>query len=363
MISRRKALRAAATAGIAGISMPAIVGAQDKPMLRWRMASSFPKSLDTIYGASETLANRVAQVTAGRFQIRTFAAGEIVPALQVLDAVQAGTVECGHTGSYYYLGKNPSFAFDTALPFGLNARQQNAWMQYGGGRQFMDELFADYNVYSIPAGNTGAQMAGWFRKEVKSLADLDGLKFRIGGFGGRVLAKLGVVPQQIAAGDIYPALEKGAIDAAEWVGPYDDEKFAFHRVAKYYYYPGFWEGCAQISFLVSKPAYDALPEDYKAALQMACAEANVAMIAKYDAQNPAALRRLLEGGAQLRRFPRDVMAASAKAAFALYDETAAQNPRFARIYKSWKGFLDQEHLWFRLAEGGFDTFVQGGFGK
>jgi TRAP-type mannitol/chloroaromatic compound transport system substrate-binding protein len=344
-----------AVAGATTLAAPAI--AQSMPELKWRMASSFPKSLDTIYGAAEQLSKRVAAATNDKFQIRVFAGGEIVPAFQVADAVGAGTVECGHTASYYFIGKDPTFAFDTAVPFGLTARQQNAWMYFGGGLELMREFFKDYGIYNIPAGNTGAQMGGWFRKEIKTVADLKGLKFRIGGFAGQVLTKLGVVPQQIPGGDIYPSLEKGTIDAAEWVGPYDDEKLGFYKVAKYYYYPGWWEGGPQLSVYVNTKSWESLPKDYQNILEAACAEANVWMVAKYDAQNPAALRRLVAGGTQLRPFSRDIMAACYKAAEEVYAETSAKNAKFKKVFDSWSKFREEEFLWFRVAENTFDNFA------
>jgi hypothetical protein len=184
----------------------------------------------------------LAEATDNRFQIQTFAAGEIVPGLQALDAVQNGTVELCHTAAYYYIGKDPTFAVCCAIPFGPNTRQQNAWFYNGGGNELVNEFVKKFNLYALPGGGTGTQMGGWFRKEINTLEDLKGLKFRIGGYAGRTFQKLGSVPQQIAGGDIYPALEKGAIDAAEWVGSYDDEKLGFSKVAKYYYYPGWWEG-------------------------------------------------------------------------------------------------------------------------
>ena len=186
----------------------------------------------------------MAEATDNKFQIQVFAAGEIVPGLQAADAVQNGTVEMCHTASYYYFGKDPTFAFGTAVPFGLNSRMQNAWMYHGGGMELMNDFYKKFNIYGFPAGNTGARWAAGSARRSRTLADLNGLKMRIGGFAGRVLSKLGVVPQQIAGGDIYPALEKGTIDAAEWVGPYDDEKLGFQKVAQYYYYPGWWEGGA-----------------------------------------------------------------------------------------------------------------------
>lgn len=355
-MKRRQFLKRAG-AGLAAASVATAARAQPRPQIRWRMASSFPKSLDTLFGSAEQIASRVSRLTEGKFEIRVFAAGEIVPALQVLDAVQNGTVECGQTPGYYYIGKNPAFAFDTALPFGLNARQQNAWMYHGGGLALMRELYRQYNIINFPGGNTGAQMAGWYRREIKSVVDLSGLKFRIGGLGGQVLARLGAVPQQIAGPDVYPALEKGTIDAAEWVGPYDDEKLGFHKVARYYYYPGWWEGSAQLSICVNLKQWQALPGHYQEALEAVCAEANSRVLAKYDASNTAALRRLVAAGAQLRAFPRPVMEACYQAAQELYQELAAKSADFKKIYASWSKFRDDQYLWFRVAENTFDNFV------
>jgi TRAP-type mannitol/chloroaromatic compound transport system substrate-binding protein len=355
-MQRRSFLKkAAAGLAVGAAATPAL--AQAQPEIKWRLASSFPKSLDTIYGGAELVSKRVAAATNGKFQIQVFAAGEIVPGPGVLDAVKDGTVQCGHTASYYFVGKDPTFAFDTAMPFGLNARQQNAWMYHGGGLELMREFFKDYNIHQIPAGNTGAQMGGWFRKEIKTVEDLKGLKFRIGGFAGQVLAKLGVVAQQIPGGDIYPALEKGTIDAAEWVGPYDDEKLGFNKVANHYYYPGWWEGGPQLSVYVNIKQWESLPKDYQAILEAACAEANVDMQAKYDAKNPAALKRLVQGGTKLHPFSQEIMTASYKAAFELYEETAAKNDKFKKIYEPWKKFRDEQYLWFRVAENTFDNFV------
>src|SRR5882762_315707 len=295
-MQRRKFLRSAGVGGAAvaaagTLAAPAV--AQSMPEVKWRMASSFPKSLDTIYGAGEFFAKRVAALTDNKFQIRVFAAGEIVPGLQVVDAVQNETVECGHTASYYYVGKDPTFAFDTAVPFGLNTRQQNAWVLQGGGLEAMREFYKDYNMISFLMSNTGAQMGGWWRKEIKTPEDMKGVKMRIGGFAGQVMAKLGVVPQQIAGGDIYPALEKGTIDAAEWVGPYDDQKLGFAKIAPNYYYPGWWEGNASIQCMTNLEKWNALPKMYQAVIRAAGAQANTWMQAKYDADNPKALRELV----------------------------------------------------------------------
>ena len=351
---KRRAFLQGAAAGLASATAAPAIG-QAQPAITWRMASSFPKSLDTLFGAGELMARRVAEITDGRFQIRLSAGGEIVPGLQVLDAVQNGTVESGHTAAYYYIDKDPAFAFATGLPFGLNARQQNAWMYYGGGSEAMAGLFREYGCVQVPCGNTGVQMGGWFRKEIQTVHDLKGLRMRIGGLGGQVLAKLGVVGQQIAGDEIQQALARGSIDAAEWVGPYDDEKLGLHKVARYYYYPGWWEGGTQLSAVVNIKKWEALPKTYKAALEAACAESNVHMLARYDAKNPEALRRIVAAGAQLRPFPRPVMEAAQKAAFGLYEELAAKSRHFRRIYEAWLRFRFDEFLWFRVAEISYDN--------
>jgi TRAP-type mannitol/chloroaromatic compound transport system substrate-binding protein len=345
----------------AATSLPLTAAAQTSttlPNIKWRLTSSFPKSLDTGYGAAERIAKRVDAATGGRFKIQVFAANELVPALQAMDAVQNGTVECAHTAPYFYYGKDPTFAFGCAVPFGLNTRQQNAWMYQGGGMALMREFYAQYNFIHIPAGNTGAQMGGWFRKEIRTVADLKGLKIRIGGFAGRVLQKLGAVPQQIAASEIYTSLEKGTIDAAEWVGPFDDEKLGLYKVAKYYYYPGWWEGGPELDLFVNINAWNALPGEYKAILEAACAEANIQMTAQYDALNPAAMRRLVaEKGVQLRPFGREILTRCWHAANEVYEEESAKNPRFKKIYDAWKPFRDEQILWARVAEQNFDGFM------
>ncbi|WP_207460736.1 TRAP transporter substrate-binding protein DctP [Azospirillum sp. SYSU D00513] len=354
---KRRAFLTSAGTGLAAATIAAPAVAQSQPEVRWQLASSFPKSTDILFGTSELVARRVSELTDGKFQIRPHAGGELVPGLQVLDAVQNGTIPVGHTCGYYYVGKDPTFAFDTALPFGPNARQMNAWYQAGGGREVMGAFFAKHRVKAFPAGNTGAQMGGWYRKEIKSLADMNGLKMRIAGITGQIMGKMGVTAQQIAGADVYPALEKGTIDATEFVGPYDDEKLGFHQVAKYYYYPGWWEGGPQVSMYVNMDQWNALPKSYQAAFEVACAEANGHMLARYDAENPKALKRLIGKGALLRAFPREVMEAAHKAAFELYDETAAKNPEFKTVYESWRPFLDETQPWFRVAELPFDGFL------
>ena len=347
--------------GIAGIlaagAAPAL--AQSAPAVTWRMTSSYPKSLDTLIGAADNIVKRVAEATNNKFQIKVFAAGEIVPGLQVLDAVQNGTVEVGQTIMYYYIGKNPAMGFGAIVPFGMNARQHNAWWYQGGGGELFNEFLKSYNCHAFPCLNTGTQMGGWFKKEIKTVADLKGLKFRVGGLAGAVLQRLGVVPQQIAGGDIYPALEKGTIDAAEWVGPYDDEKLGFNKVAKYYYTPGWWEGNAPSVMLVNQKQWDVLPKDYQAIFAAACAESNTVATARYDHVNPAAMRKLIATGTQLRAFSRDVMDACYKAAQDQYVEWSEKFPEFKKLHDSYFKYQNEEIDWFRVAEGTFDNYMSG----
>jgi TRAP-type mannitol/chloroaromatic compound transport system substrate-binding protein len=355
-MKRREFLQAAGV-GLAAtaVAKPAI--AQSMPELKWRLTSSYPKSLDTLYGGSEVFANGVAEATDNKFQIQVFAAGEIVPGLAAADAVQSGTVEMSHTSSYYYFGKDPTFTFGTAVPFGLNTRMQNSWWFFGGGAELMNNFYKKFNIYAPVAGNAGCQMGGWFRKEIREVRDLQGLKFRIGGFAGTVLAKLGVVAQQIAGGDIYPALEKGVIDGAEWVGPYDDEKLGFQRIAPYYYYPGWWEGQATTHYFFNLDRWNALTPTYQSILRSAASRSSEWMIAKYDAGNPPALRRLLAGGTQLRAFSPAIMDACLKAALEVYAEVSAKNADFKKVWESMLAFRNEQYLWWQVAEYSYDSYM------
>ncbi|ACI93649.1 periplasmic mannitol-binding protein [Afipia carboxidovorans OM5] len=344
----------AAGAATAAVASPAI--AQSSPEIKWRLTSSFPKSLDTIYGGAELMAKQVAEMTDNKFQIQVFAAGEVVPGLQALDATSNGTVEMCHTATYYYVGKDPTFAIYAAVPFGLNARMQNSWWYQGGGDKLANEFFKKHGVIGHPCGNTGTQMGGWFRKEIKSVADLSGLKMRIGGIAGQVLAKLGVVPQQLAGGDIYPSLEKGTIDAAEWIGPYDDEKLGFNKVAPYYYYPGFWEGGLVVHSLTNLEKWNSLPKNYQAILANANANANTLMAARYDLQNPGALKRLVAGGTQLRPYSNEILEAALKATNELWAEISAKNADFKKSIEAMQAYRGDEYLWWQVAEYTFDSF-------
>lgn len=357
-MQRRKFLSRAGVgaAAAAAISAPAIVHAQ--ATVRWRLASSFPKSLDTIYGAAEVFSKQVSASTGGKFTISVHAAGELMPAFGVVDGVQNGTVEAAHTAPYYFFGKDPTFALDCAIPFGMNSRQMTGWMYEGNGLKLMREFYRGFNIYNLPMGNTGAQMGGWYRKEIKSLADVKGLKMRIGGFGGKVLERIGGVPQNIPGGEIYTALEKGTIDAAEWVGPYDDLKLGFYKVAPWYAYPGWWEGGPQLVLFVNTKAWDALPADYKAIVEACASHAHVNMQASYDGKNPAALKQLVANGSKLFRMPKDSMDAAFKAAFELYAELNNTNPAWKKVYTDYNAFLREQNLWFRFTEAAFDNFMQ-----
>ena len=361
--SRRTFLSHAAS-GAAGAGLLAACGAdtdsgdtlegapavQTAERIRWRCASSFPRGLDAIYGSAERIGELTSALTGGRFEIRAYPAGELVPGLQVMDAVQQGTVQVWHSTSYYYTGKNQALAFDAGVPFGMTARQQDAWLNEGGGLDVVRSVFADFNIITFPGGNTGAQMGGWFRKEVNSPEDLVGLKMRIPGLGGDVMDRMGVTVQVLAGGDIYPALERGAIDATEWVGPYDDEKLGLHQAAEYYYYPGWWEPSASVSFEVNQDAWNSLSADYKAVFEVAAQASARRMLYTYDARNPAALQRLIAGGTQLRPFSDEIMALARTTIGEILEENAAADAQYRQVYDHWRNFKEASYRWFGTAE-------------
>ncbi len=356
-MERRQFIKHAGIAGILAAGVAPAAHAQGAT-IRWRLASSFPKALDTIFGAADSFAKKVGEMSGGKFTISVHAGGELMPAFGVLDGVQQGTVEMAHTAPYYFFGKDETFALDCAIPFGLNSRQMTAWMYEGNGMSLMREFYKNFNIVNFPMGNTGAQMGGWYRKEIKSLADIKGLKMRIGGFGGKVLERIGGVPQNIPGGEIYQALEKGTIDATEWVGPYDDQKLGFNKVAKHYYYPAWWEGGPQLSAYVNSKAWEGLSAEYKAMIECAAAMAHSEMQAKYDAKNPLALKQLVAAGTKLHRMPKPVMDAAFKAAEQLYGELSQKNANWKKIYADYAKFRADQNLWFRFSEMGFDSFMQ-----
>jgi TRAP-type mannitol/chloroaromatic compound transport system substrate-binding protein len=346
-MERRSFVRSAGIAGILAAGVAPAVHAQ--AAIRWRLTSSFPKALDTLFGVNDVFAAKVKAMSGGKFEITTHAPGELVPAFGTVDALQNGTVEAANTAPYYYFGKDETFALGCAIPFGLNSRQMTAWMYEGNGLKLMREFYAGYNIINFPMGNTGAQMGGWFRK---------GLKFRCGGFAGKVVERIGGVPQNIPGGEIYQALEKGTIDAAEWVGPYDDQKLGFVKVAKNYAYPGWWEGGPQLDLHINTKAWEALSAENKAIVEAAAAFAHVDMQAKYDGKNAAALKTLVSQGAKLFPFPKPLMDAAFKEAMALYSEISAKNPKWKKVYDDYSNFRREANLWFRFTEARFDSYMQ-----
>ncbi|KAA0891201.1 ABC transporter substrate-binding protein [Pusillimonas sp. ANT_WB101] len=342
--------------GMAAIASPAIAQSSN-PVIKWRCVSSFPKNIEVLYGCAEVMSKALAEATDNKFQIQVFAAGEIVPGGQAFDAVSDNTVEICHTASYYYTGKDTAFAFGTHAPFMLNTRQQAAWAYHGEGKKLLEDFYRDYNVVGFPGGNTTTQMGGWFRKEIKTVDDLKGLKFRISGLGGLVLAKLGVVSQQIGVGDLYSALERGTIDAAEFNGPYDDEKLGLYKIAPNYYYPGFWDGTSMQHFFVNTAQWEKLPKHYQAALSSAAAYAHIDSIAHYDILNPPALRRLVGAGVKLHAFSGDILDAAYKATMELYEELSATNPKFKKLYDSQRAFQKDASLWNQVSEFAYDSTI------
>ena len=358
-IGRRRFMASAALTAAGAVAAPA--RAAEAPEVTWRLTSSFPKTLDLLYGGAELFARQVGAITGGRFRIDVFPPGEIVPGLGALDAVQAGTVEACQTQLDYAYGKDPAFALPTAFPFGMNAREQTAYALDGGGLDLTNALLADYGALGYPAGNTGAQMGGFFRKEIKSAGDLAGLKVRAGGLAGRVLQKLGAVPEQTARGEIVPALQAGTLDAVTWVGPYDDAKLdeggKLQKAAPFYYYPGWWRGGSVIHVVFNKAKHDALPEAFRAALRTAALATHLQVLASYDAKNPAALKSLVIAGAELRAFPQDLLEAAFKAAGEVYREISDANPRFKAMLDSALAFRADQYLWWQVSEYTFDNFM------
>ena len=355
-MDRRSILKHAGIAGVLTAGAAPAVHAQ--AAVRWRMAASFPKSLDTIYGSGEMFAKTVKALSGGKFEVSVHAGGELMPAFGVVDALQNGTVEMALTASYYFTGKDSIFAFGCAVPFGLTARQMDSWMEHGGGRKLMDAFYANYNMKSLSAGNTGTQMGGWYRKEIKTAADLKGLKMRLGGgLFGEAMQKLGVVAQNMPAGDVYQALEKGTLDAVEFVGPYDDEKLGFNKVAPYYYYPGWWEGGAELEFFINTKAYAALTPEFQAIVTAAAAVAARDMTAKYDALNPIALKKLVGAKTQLKAFPKAIMDAGFKASMEVFAEHEAKSAEFKKIHQSMRSFQRDQLLWERYSEQRYDNYM------
>ena len=349
----------AATIGSCGPASGPKVTADSLPNVTWNMATSWPKSLETLFGAAEIISQRVSAMTNGRFQITPYAAGELVGGLEVMDAVQNNSVQCGHTVPAYYIGKSSALAFATTIPFGLNSQQQNAWLYHGGGLELLHKVNAKFGIINFPAGNTGTQMGGWYNKEVKSVADLQGLKMRTPGLGGKVMAKLGVNVQNIPGGEIYLALDRGTIDAAEWVGPYDDRKLGLNKAAKFYYFPGWAEPGASCDLQINLQAWNELPTEYQEVLKSAAVQANIMTLAQYDALNATALAQMISSGTQLKSYSPEIMQAAQKATQELLDEEARKDAQFKEIYDQWKAFRQQVYQWHKVNEMTFNQFSFG----
>jgi len=354
---RRALLRTGLTGILAAGAAPAVVIAGRN--VRWRLASSFPRSMDALFGAGDRFARNLREASGGRFTVTTYAAGELVPAFSVVDAVQDRTVDCAHTAPYYFTGKDEAFAFDCAIPFGMNSRQLTAWMVEGNGMALMREFYAQYDIVNFVMGNSGTQMGGWFRREIGSVADLRGMRFRIGGFGSQIFERLGAVPQTIPLADVFSAMERGALDAMEFVSPYDDLRLGVHKAAPYYYAPAWWEGSGQLALYVNARAWAELPEDYRRLVQLAAADAHVWVQAAYDARNPVAMKQLLAEGARLMRMPRELMDAAWRETEALYAELDRRNPHWKRIFADYRRFHRDQLAWHRLAEDSYNQYMAG----
>ena len=355
-MDRRSLIKNAGIAGVLAAGAAPAVHAQ--AAVRWRMAASFPKSLDTIFGSAEKFSQTVKELSGGKFEVSVHPAGELMPAFGVVDALEKDTIEMAQTAAYYFAGKDPIFSMSCAVPFGLTTLQMNAWKDHGNGRKLLDAFFAKYNFRTMSAGNTTTQMGGWYRKEIKTPADLKGLKMRLGGgIFGEAMAKLGVVSQSMPAGDIYQALEKGTLDACEFVGPYDDEKLGFNKVAPFYYYPGWWEGGADLEFFINNKAFEKLSAENKAIVKAAGAVAAADMTAKYGALNPIALKRLVASGTKLKMFPKPVMDAGFKASMEVYEEHRAKSPEFKKIYDDMRAFQRDQILWNRFSEFPYNQYM------
>jgi len=306
-------------------------------------------------------AERVREVSSGSIEIQVFGKDELLPALSVFDGASTGAIDIFHSGPYYWKGKSLSISIFGGVPFGMTPDEGLSWFKYGGGMDLWREIYDRYNLYPMLGGNTGPQMGGWFRKEVNTLNDLKGLKMRIPGLGGQVMAKLGVTVQTLPGGEIFQALQTGAIDAAEWVGPYDDEKLGLNKVAKYYYYPGWWEPGATLELQINLNDWNKLPPEYQVAISTATYESNLTMLARYDSLNNEALQRLLSSGTQVRDYSTEILTAAQKASFALYDEFASQDADFKAIYQQWLEFRKRIYAWHKLNEGSFTNFVYSQF--
>ncbi|MFT6403704.1 MAG: TRAP-type mannitol/chloroaromatic compound transport system substrate-binding protein [Marinomonas primoryensis] len=322
--------------------------------IHWKMVTTWPKNFPGLGTGAEALAKNIKAMSNGRLDIKVYAAGELVPALEVFDTVSRGTAEMGHAASYYWKGKVPAAQFFTTVPFGLTALEFNAWIEYGGGLKLWEEIYAPFNLIPMPAGNPGVQMGGWFNKEINSLADFQGLKMRMPGLGGEVLKKVGASPINLPGSEIFTALQTGTIDATEWVGPYNDLAFGLYKAAKYYYYPGWHEPGSAVEAIFNKDAFNALPSDLQAIVRSAVQQANLSMLSEFTARNNAALQTLVnEHHVILKPYPQDLLLALKKASDETLEEVAANDPESQKVYDSFKKFLDSVSAWHDVSERAF----------
>lgn len=341
------------------VNVPTVVG-QAQPSFDWQMPTSFPVTLDTLFGGAQFFAERVSALTNGKLKITPHPSGELAPSNGVLDVVSQGTFPVGYTSSFYYFSKSPVMGFGTAMPFGLTAQQQNAWLYQGGGLSILQDYYrSKFGVIQFPVANSGAQMGGWFRKEINTLADLQGLTMRIPGLGGQVMSRLGVKTTTTPGDKILAELESGALDAAEWTGPYDDEKLGLAKVAPYYYYPGWWEPGASIEVEVNLKLWNDLPAEYQAAIATAAAAANIRTLSVYETLNAAALPRLVASGVKPTAFSKEILTAALAATNQLFEEYAAKENDFKTILAEWTKFRDSVRAWNKLNEFSFTSFVYG----
>jgi TRAP-type mannitol/chloroaromatic compound transport system substrate-binding protein len=351
-MNRRDFITKAGLGGLAaGTGLATATSAQAKAEYKWKMVTTWPKNFPGLGTGAENLAKLIGEMSGGRIQVKVYGAKELVPAFEVFDAVSRGTAEMGHGAAYYWKGKAPAAQFFAAMPFGMTAQEFNGWIYHGGGQELWEEVYAPFGVYGTPGGNSGVQMGGWFNREIKSLADMKGLKMRIPGLGGEVLKRLGGTPVNLPGGELYTALTSGTIDATEFVGPYNDLAFGLYKAAKYYYYPGFHEPGTCLEAIVNKKALESLPKDLQAIVKNACKVANQDMLAEFTARNPVALKQLVEQhGVQLRAYPDDVLKELRKVSADVVAEVAAGDPLSKKVYDAYTAFLDASRPYTAITE-------------
>jgi TRAP-type mannitol/chloroaromatic compound transport system substrate-binding protein len=333
---------------------PTTAAAPETKTYNWKMVTTWPPNFPIFQEGVERFAKDVKTMSNGRLNIKVYAGGELVPPLETFDAVSQGTVQMGHGAAYYWAGKIPAAQFFTTVPFGMNAQGMNAWLYAGGGLKLWREIYKPFNLVPFPMGNTGVQMGGWFNKKINSVDDLKGLKMRIPGLGGKVLAKAGGTPVLLAGGEIYTALERKTIDATEWVGPFHDERLGLYRAAKYYYYPGWHEPGTVLELTVNKKAWDSLPEDLQKIIGTAAAASSVQMLSEFEAQNLAALQKLKEKDkVEVLPFPDDVLKELHKMTKEVLEEQAAKDPAFKKVYDAFEAFSKDNDSWNSLSEAAY----------